>query len=839
MSALITHLAYALRALRRSPAFAITAVVTLALGIGATTAIFSVANAVLLRTLPYPGAERLVLVWGELRARNVRDFPMAPADFADLRTDVPGFEELAAVIPVQQPLRSDAYDPEQVSVALVTANLLSMLGGQVAIGRGFIPEDAAPQPPPPGGFQAGPGQPGAAQPPGPPPLPQMVILSDALWRRRYGGDPGIVGKRIDLGFGGAEVVGVLAPGFEMLWPAKSGIEVQPDVFSALRADFAAGSRINVSLRVVGRTKPGVPLAAINAQLEELSTRLREQFAIKKTADSHLYAEPMHNYLVEGVRPAIITLLGAVGFVLLIACANVANLLLVRTASRERELAVRAALGGSRARIAVPLLAEVLVIALGGALLGLLLAHGGIRLLVSMAPENLPRLGHVGIDPLVLGFTMLVTILAALVFGMTPVLRGTRFDLSTVLRAGRTAGAGAGRAIRNGVVIAEVAMAFVLLVGGGLLMRSFVELQRSAPGFDPSGMLTFQAGLQAPEAEARAGFSRQLGERLRALPGVVSATAANPLPLSGGVANARWGTEAAAADPASFQQADVRVVLPGYFQAMGTRLIAGRAFTDEDNRQERTGIIIDRILAAKAFPNASAVGRQLLVRVRTQEPELLQVIGVVDHQRHETLAADGREQIYLTDAFMGTGGANQWAVRLSCADGTECDPNSIAPAVKRIVAELDPRTPVSEMQPMQVFVDRAMATTRFSLALVAIFAGIAALLACVGLYGVLATTVRLRTNELGVRLALGAPTASVFRLVIGEGLKLTSAGIVVGLVAAFAVTRLLQSLLVGVAPTDPVTFGGVILLFIVVATVACWIPSRRAASMDPLQALRQD
>ena len=839
MSAFSTHLAYAFRALRRSPVFTVTAIATLALGIGATTAIFSVANAVLLRSLPYPNADRLALVWGELRARKVRDFPISPGDYSDLQKDITGFDEIAGLIPNQQALRTEDGDPEQVTTAVVTVNLLPLLGAKMQAGRAFIPEDAAPQPQPP---QPAPGAapPAAgAAPQGPPPLPQMVILSDNLWRRRYGGDPGIVGKRIDLGFGGAQVVGVLAPDFELLWPAGSGVPVQPDVYSAGRINFATGSRINVSLRVVGRMKPGVPIASVNTQLEQLASRLRDQFPIKKTAESHLYAEPMHEYLVAGVRPAILTLLGAVGFVLLIACANVGNLLLVRTAQRERELAVRAALGGSRSRIAVPLLAEVSLLAVGGAVLGLLLAQVGIRVLVSLAPDNLPRLGHIGIDPLVLAFTMFVTVVAALVFGMTPVMRGTRFDLSTVLRAGRNPGAGMGRALRNGIVIAEVAMAFVLLIGGGLLMRSFAELQRAAPGYDPTNTLTFQAGLQAQEPEARAGFSRQLQERLKALPGVVSVTAANPLPLSGGVANARWGTEAAAANPASFQQADVKFVLPGFFEAMRTKLIEGRTFTDEDNKEANTNIVVDRILAAKAFPSGSAVGKKLLVRLRSNEPELLTVIGVVDHQRHESLSADGREQIYVPDAFVGFGAANTWAVRLSCTGSAPCDPTSLEPSVKRIVKELNPRTPIAQMQPMQVFVDRAMASTRFSLALIAVFAGIAALLACVGLYGVLATTVRMRTNEIGVRLALGAPTTSVFRLVIGEGLKLTAAGIGAGLAAALMVTRLFQSLLVGVAPTDPLTFAAVIGLFVVVAMVACWIPSRRAAALDPIEALRAD
>ena len=829
MDSFLKHLVYAFRALRRSPAFALTAIATLALGIGATTAIFSVANAVLLRPLPYPEADRLVLVWSELRARNLRDFPLPPADFQDMKEQATHFEELAALIPFRQSLTGAGIDPEQVRVAAVTPNLLSMLGARVAVGRNFVPDDALPQPQPPEGANAA-GAPPAAQPA---PLPQIVVLNHGLWQRRYGSDPAIVGKRIDLGFGGAEVVGVLAPGFELLWPPGTGVDVVPDVFSAARIDYENGSRIDVSLRVVGRLKPGTTVDAAESQLEQIVANLRELFPIKKTADVHWYVEPMHDDLVADVKPAIMTILGAGAFVLLIACANVANLLLVSAAAREREMAVRAALGSSQRRLMLPLLAEVVILAAGGAVLGLVLAWLGVTFLVSLAPDNLPRLDAVELDPLVLGFTMLVTIGAAALFGIVPSRRASRPNLHDVLRAGRTQGLVTGRLLRQGVVLAEVALSFVLLVGGGLMIRSFVALQNSPPGFDPSNILTFDAGLDSPDAEARGAFLRQLGERLRATPGVVDVTAANPIPLSGDIANARWGTEEAAGDPARFQQANARAVLPGYFQAMRTRLLSGRDFTEADNRAEATGIVIDRVLAAKAFPNESAVGKKLLVRIRSNEPELLEVIGVVDHQRHETLAADGRETIYVTDAFLGTGAAGSWLVR------TASDPSQLAATVRRIVAEIDPRLPVSRLQPMQVLVDRSMAPTRYALVLIGVFAVIAAILACVGLYGVLATAVRQRTSEIGVRIALGASRASVFRLVVGEGLRLSGAGIAVGIVAAFLITRVMQTMLVGVGATDPLTFGAVTLLFLAIATLASFLPARRAAGVAPTEALRGD
>ena len=820
MRSMLDHLAHAARALRRTPAFTIAALATLALGIGATTAIFSVAHAVLLRPLPYRDADRLVLMWTELRARELRDFPFPPGDYNDLREHVTAFEEIAGVIPGRQALRSEDSPPEQLQVANVTPNLLSLLGAPVILGRDFLPDDARPQPPPDTLAQ------------GPPVfLPQMVVLSHGLWQRRFGSDPNIIGRRIDLGFAGAEVVGVLAPGFELHWPPGTGVDAEPDVFSAARIDYDNASRINVSMRIVARLRPNATLAQATTQLGELATDLRSRFPIKEAADVHYYVEPMHDDLVADVRPAIVILLGAVALVLLIACANVANLLLVRAASRERELAVRSALGGSSWHVALPLLAEVALLAIGGAALGVLFAEWGVNLLVSIAPANLPRLDEIGIDATVLGFTTLVTLLAALVFGLAPMLRASRPDLAEALRAGRTPGIVTGRRFRQGVVLAEVALTFVLLVGGGLMIRSFMSLMQTDPGYDPQGILTFVAGLQSPEADARRAFQEQLADRLRGLPGVTTVTAANPLPLDGGIANARWGTEEAAADPNKFEQANARAVLPGYFEAMRTPLLAGRAFTEEDNREESTDIVIDDVLAEKAFPGRSAVGQQLLVRIRSNEPELLTVIGVVRHQRHETLAADGRETIFVTDGFLGTGAANRWAVRV---DG---NPASIAPAVRRIVNELDSRTPVSELEPMESLVDRAMAPTRFALALIGLFAVIAAILTAVGLYGVLATAVRQRTTELGVRLALGATAASVFRLVVGEGLRLSAIGIAVGVIVALVATRVMQSILIGVEHTDPGTFVSVAILFLTVAVLASWFPARRAAALDPTEALR--
>ena len=828
------NVAYAVRTLRRSPGFALTAIATIALGIGATTAIFSVVNAILLRPLPYADPERLVLVWGDMRTRNVTDFPFPPADFADLKAQTTAFEDIGAVTTGRQPMTEAGGEPEQIRFAGTTVNFFRLIGARVIAGRDFVESDGTPPPQPP---QGAPGQPPAAAPAGPPPpqLPNIAILSNEFWQRRYGGDRSVLGKFIDVGGQRTEIVGVLEPGVKLLFPPGTNVETTPDIWTALRIDYPNGGRLNVFLRVVGRLKPGVTIDQAQAQVDRLAIDLRRQFPIKETAGLHFRVEPMQKDLVAEVRPAILALMGAVTFVLLIACANVANLLLVRVSRRERELAVRAALGGSRGRLIGQMLTESLVIAAAGAVLGAFLAWAGIRILLAMAPETLPRTDAVSLDPMVLGFTAVAALLAAMVFGVIPALRAARPDLMHVLRAsGRTGSLGSGAKVRNAVVTAEVALSFILLVGCGLMVRSFIALSNSNPGFDPNGVLTFVMDNPGNQnEEARRAWMQSTRDRFAALPGVTAVTVANPLPLDGNIANLRWGTERAQTDPAAFQQADLHVVLPGYFAVMRTQLISGRDFTEADNRPDQNKVIIDRVAAAKAFGAEPAVGKRLLIRVRTNEPEWYEVIGVVDHQRTITPAADSREAMFFADGYFFHGAANRWVLR------TTGDPSALVPAVRAEVNRIDPNIPLGEVQPMQAFVDVAMAPTRFALALIAVFAVIAGMLAAVGLYGVLSTAVRQRTAEIGVRMVFGAPKATIFQLVIGQGLRLTAVGVGLGLVGAFFITRVMESMLIGVTPTDPVTFASIAVLFALIAAAACWLPARRAAGLDPAAALREE
>ena len=832
MGTLRRDIAFAIRTLIKSPVFSLTALVTIALGIGATTAIFSVINTVLLQPLPYDNRDRLAFVTGDMTARNVFDFPMAPADFADLRTTVKSFDEIAGLTTFQQSMFDDRGEGRMLRMAGVTPNIFRTLGMRVSLGRDFVAEDGAPIGPPPG--QGGPGA--APQGPPPPPPPATVILSHEFWQQHFGGDVNMVGRSFQLGNNQrAEVVGILEPGAELLWFEGSGVERRPEVYVTLRQDFAAGSRINVFIRAVGRLRAGTTMASAQEDVNALVKDLRQRFPIKETAGVVWRVEPMHEYLVANTKQSLWTLMGAVAFVLLIACANVANLLLVRTSQRERELAVRSALGGNRAALLRQMLVESFVLAGVGAALGVALAWAGIKVLIAIGPQNLPRLDQVTLDPMVLGFTAAAAIASALLFGVVPALRASRVDVADMLRAGgRTSSlSGAGKLLRAGVVTAEVALAFVLLVGSGLMIRSFIALQRSQPGFDPSGVVTFGlANLQEPTAEGRAALTRRIHERLGALPGVTAVSAGNPLPLEGAGSNARWGPEGALTNPALYQQADLRAVLPDYFSVMRTPVLDGRVFGDADNVPGLNLAVIDNVFAAKAFPGERAIGKRFLARTGGPDPEWFEVIGVVRHQRNVSLAADGRETMYVSHGQFGFGGTT-WVVR------TGGDPSSLMPPIRAMIKDINPRYVINNLRTFDVLVDQARAPTRFALACIGVFAVVAAVLAGIGLYGVLSTLVRQRTAEIGVRMAFGASSGSILQLVARQGLKLSVLGIGIGLLAAFAVTRVMSTMLVGVSPTDPLTFVAIAAFFLGVTALACWIPARRASRLDPVQALREE
>jgi|SRR5579871_862924 len=818
---------FALRALRRSPGFAVAAIATLALGIGASTAIFSAAHAVLLRPLPYREPDRLVLALRDMPQRNVRDFPFSNADFFDLREGTKGmFAGLAAVdvTPGRAVLRKEDGSPDQIRYATVTTNLLRLLGAQIIAGRDFEESDGQPQHQIPGPAPA------ATQPR----VPVVAILSAEYWRRRYGASPAILGHEL-LGTG-ARIVGVAAPGFELLLPPELNVERTPDVWFASRLAYDNGRRLNSHLRLIGRLKEGVTLERAQAAVDVVAADLRKNYAIKAASGDTIRLVSMRRYLVAEVRPALLALMGAVIFLLLIACANVANLWLVETSLRERELAVRAALGATMWRLVRQNLAEAILVSGAATLLGVLLAWVGIHELLRIAPANLPRFGTIRIDGRVLGFAVLAGAAAAIVFGSTPAVQLLRPEIMQTLRAGgRPAGAAAGAWARNAVVVAEVALTFVLLIGSGLMFRSFLALQRVNPGYDPHDLLTFQLlGDRGSAPAQRAAFMREVQDRLRALPWVRGVAAARSLPLNGVFYATRWSSAQSLADASQVQaSADLQIVLPGYFEALRTPLLAGRTFTDEDNTLERKVVIIDQDLAAKAFPLESAVGKRIQILLRQPQPEWVEVIGVVAHQRNTSLAGQGREQLYLSTGYIGYELLSQWAVR------TAGDPARYAASLRAEVERLDPHLLLTDVQPMSNLMDRARAGTRFSLLLIGLFAGIAVLLAGVGLYGVLSTVVRQRTAEIGVRMALGAEPVNIFQLVVGRGVRLSVVGLLLGVLAALGLTRWMESMLVGIQPADPSTFAAMAAFFLFIAAIASWLPARRAARLDPVTALREE
>jgi putative ABC transport system permease protein len=799
---------YAARTLRKSSVFTITAAMTIALGIGASTAIFSVTNAVLLRPLPYKNPDRLVLAWKDYTKPHIRNLPFNNGELFDLRDNTSAvFEDIGAVFTFRVIVPREDGTPERIYKAQVTTNFFQMMGAKIALGRDFTPADGLPQPNQPL-----------------PPVGSVAILSYEYWQRRYGGNAAVIGHElISPGRRGPEIVGVLAPGFQLLFPASAITEAKPDVWIANNLGYDRGP---AGLRVIGRLRSGMTLKRAQEQVDLAAKGMTPELSIR--------LQPMLQSLVTEVRPAILALMGAVIFLLLIACSNVANLVLVRASLRERELAVRAALGGGWWRLVRQMLAEAVLLTGLGTLAGVGFAWLSIRGLLVIAPANLPRLESIAIDWRVLAFAAVAGLAAAAIFGVAPAWHAARPDVMQILRGGgRAAGLEAGRVLRNGVVIAEVALSFVLLVGSGLMFRSFLELRRVDLGYDPHSLLTFLLvrDWQSPETREREAFLREIQKRLRALPGVDS-VAAGTLPLTGGSSfGMSWATEQTLADAGKPPLADTVHVLPGYFETMRTPLIEGRTFTDDDNAPGRNVAVIDQFLAAKAFPNESAIGKQIVIPMLGGRK--VEVIGVVKHQRIASLATPGREQIYFTDAFMLFGVSRQWAIR------TQGDPAKLAPAVRAELARFDPQLLMLEIQPMDAIVRRAEAGTRFSLLLIGGFAAVAALLAGVGLYGVLATVVRQRTVEIGVRMALGAAPVSIFNLVVGLGLRLSTIGMAIGLLAALGLTRVMTSMLVGVAATDPTTFAVICVFFFCIAGIASWLPARRAAALDPAVALREE
>ncbi len=832
---MLKTLLLSVRILRKNPVFTAIAVLTIALGVGASTAIFSVTNAVLLQPLPYAKPDQLVIGGMDLQKRNVHGLPFSNADYLDLKNGTKAqFADMAGVFSFKAVGEKSDGTPERFVLAQVTTNFFDLMGARVVAGRDFDSQDGIPQPQAPAA-QGAQGQGAAAQPPR---LPQMAILSHEYFMKRFGGNPAVLGHPLGNASGpNPVIVGVLAPEFRLYFPPEDQIDPSPDVWIANRLDYDAKDRNDFGITPVGRLREGVTLQQAQEAADAVSAEGRRTIPMDASVGYHISLASMREHLVAQTRPAILALMGSVIFLLLIACANVANLLLVRASLREHEFAIRAAMGANRRRLIAPLFTEASLLAVTGTALGLGLAWTAIRELRHLAPANLPRLDSIAIDGTVLAFAAMAGLAAAVLFGLAPAWRASQPALMNVLRgASRTSGLASGAALRNAVVVAEVALSFVLLIGSGLMFRSFLDLQRIDPGFDPHHLLTFQVlggPRDAKTPAERVAERRRIQDRLRAIPGVESVTASTPFPLTGGYSPVRWGTEAALSDPSRYQATDLQIVIPGYFETMRAPLLAGRAFTEDDEQPGRSYVIVDEDLAKKAFPGESAVGKRILTRVQTPQPVFVEIVGVVGHQREESLAVPGREQVYFSDGYFGGFSPPSWAIR------TRSDPASYEGEVRAAIGGLSRSYLVDKMEPVETVVQEAQAGTRFSLLLIGLFAIVAGVLAGVGLYGVLATAVRQRTSEIGVRMAMGAQRGDILKLVVMQGMRLSVVGIVLGFIAAVILGRVMTSMLVGVKATDPITYASMVVVFLAIAMLASWLPAWRAAGLDPKSALHEN
>jgi putative ABC transport system permease protein len=813
MESLWQDMRYGVRMLLKRPGFTLVAVLALALGIGANSAIFSVVNAVLLRPLPFEDPERLVMVW-ERRPRQNRDaVPASPADFIDWQQQNQVFERMTAHMTRAFNL-TGAGEPEQIIGQLVTPDFFNVLGVKAALGRTLLPEVDKP-----GGERA-------------------VVLSHALWQRRFGGDRNLVGQSIRLNDESFTVVGIMPPEFQYpeanseMWAASRG--VAPETTLPGNPDPATIRSLHY-LNVLARLKPGVTRAQAQAEMETISSRLESQYPDANTGHTTRVVS-LHEQLVGDVRAALLVLLGAVGFVLLIACANVANLLLARATARQKEMSIRTALGAGRLRLIRQMLTESLLLSLAGGAVGLMLALWGVDLLVALSPEDLPRLKEVGLDGRVVGFTLAVSVLTGMIFGLAPALQVSKQDLGVALKeSGRSSTGGFGRRrTRNLLVVSEVALALVLLIGAGLMVRSFWRLQGVDPGFNPQNVLTMELSLSASKyakEEQMADFYKQVIGRIETLPGVESVGATWMLPLSGQDAGSGLEVEGRpAASPGEGTRSAFSSITPRYFRTMEIPLIRGRDFTDQDTATAPGVVIINESFARRFFPGEDPLGRRL--RRGAPDSPWLTVVGIVGDVKHTSLTDEPRTEMYLAALqtpfpFMNV------VVR------TASDPTSLMAAIRQEVWAVDRDQPVASVDTMQHLVANSVAGARFNTLLFGVFATVAMILSAVGIYGIMAYSVIQRTQEIGIRMALGAGRHDIIRMVVGQGMTLALVGVVIGLLAAFALTRVMSSLLYGVTATDPLTFAGVSLGLTVVALVACYIPARRATKVDPMVALRYE
>jgi putative ABC transport system permease protein len=809
MDTLLQDVRYAVRMLMKKPGFTAIAIITLALGVGANTAIFSVVNAVLLEPLPYGEPDRLVWVSHE--------DTFTPADFLDYRDQNQTFEQIAAFIGWGVNLTGKT-EPERVSGALVSPGFFSVLGVPAFIGQTFSPEQE---------------QSASAR---------FAVLSYGLWERRFGSDASIVGSAITLNGESFTVVGVMPRDFrhprgeaEVWGLARQVIPELP-----FRSPNLSQNRNLHYLHVIGRLKPQVSIGEAQAEMETITLRLEQKYP-DTNIGAHVQLATMQEHVVGDVKLPLMILLGAVGFVLAVACANVANLMLVRASGRQREIAIRTALGARRLRIVRQLLTESLLMALLGGGLGLLLALWGTDLLLAVSPGALPRLRDISLDGRVLGFTLLTTLITGAIFGLAPALQASKPDLNESLKEGSrgTGSSARGARIRNVLVIIETALSLVLLVGAGLLINSFLRLESTDPGFKAEGALMMRLSLSGDryaEGKSQAAFYKQLLERVETLPGVESAGAIEVAPIfSRGAFYGFITPEQPQPTPEQRRElsSGFHSVSPNYFNAMGTPFFAGRDFNEADTAESAQVVIINQAMAERFWPGESPLGKRISYGSNADnQPTWVEIVGIVGDVRHVGLDTEATPEAYVP--------YTQAPYRyMSVMIRTATDPAGLVAAVRSQVQAIDPQQPVYDFKTMEEVIGDSLAKRRMNMLLIAIFAGVALVLAAVGIYGVMSYSVTERTREIGIRVALGARMSDVLRLVVRQGMTLALIGIAAGLVAALLLTRLIESLLYKVSATDLLTYAVITLLLAAVALVACYIPARRATKVDPMIALRYE